>query len=86
MGQITFSNDIFVNWTKFERNRVKIKGFQFFVAGTPDSRKTFFKIALISLRVVRSWIFQQIPVENVPNFQNLQKNWKSIHSEKSYGP
>ena len=54
MGLISISNDIFVNWTKFERNRVKNKRFQFFVAGTPDSRKTFFKIALISLRVVRS--------------------------------
>ena len=86
MGLITYSSDIFVNWTKFEQNRIKNKEFEIFIAGTPDSRKTFFKIALISLRVVRSWIFQQIPVENVPNFQNLQKNWKSIHSEKSYGP
>ena len=68
MGLITFSSDIFVNWTKFEPNRIKNKRFEIFIAGTPDSRKTFFKIALISLRVVRSWIFQQIPVDNVPNF------------------
>ena len=74
MGLISISNDIFVNWTKFERNRVKNKRFQFFVAGTPDSRKTFFKIAPISLRMNRFSIFQQILVDNVPNFQNLQKN------------
>jgi hypothetical protein len=68
MGLITFSSDIFVNWTKFGQNRVEIKRFQFFIAGTPDSRKTFFKIAPIPLRMNRFSIFQQIPVDNVPNF------------------
>jgi hypothetical protein len=71
MGLITYYNDFFVNWTKFEQNWTKNKRFEIFLPGllgTPDSRRTFFKIALISLTVVQSSIFQQIPVGNVPNF------------------
>ena len=86
MALISISNDKNVNLSKFERNPCENRRFQFFVAGTPDSRKTFFKMAPIPLRMNRFSIFQQIPVDNVPNFQNLQKNRKSDHSEKSYGP
>ena len=74
MGLITYSSDIFVNWTKFEPNRIKNKRFEIFIAGTPDSRKTFFEIALTPLKVNRFSIFPQIPVDNVPNFQNQLKN------------
>ena len=52
MVLISISNDKNANWTKFERNPFKIKRFQFFVAETPDSRRTSFKIALRPLRVV----------------------------------
>ena len=71
MGLISISNDKNANWTKFERNPFKIKRFQFFVAETPDSRRTFFKIALRPLRVVQSSLFFHPGVRLVPNFQNL---------------
>ena len=57
MVLISISNDKNANWTKFEQNPFKIKRFQFFVAETPDSRRTFFKIALRPFRVVQSSFF-----------------------------
>ena len=70
-SMISISNVEKVNWTKFEQNPLKIKRFQFFVAETPDSRRTFFKIALRPLRVVQSSLFLHPGVRLVPNFQNL---------------
>jgi len=61
MGPITFSNDNFVNWTKFEQNPIKIKRFEIFIAGTPDSQRTFGKIHFKACRVVKSsWLHEFI--------------------------
>ena len=68
MGLISISNDKNANWTKFERNLFKIKRFKFFVAETPDSRRTFFKIALRPLKLVQSSLFLYPGVMLVPKF------------------
>ena len=76
MDVISISNDKNANWTKFEQNPLKIKRFQFFVAETPDSRRTFFKIALRPLRVVQSSLFLHPGVRLVPNFSESIKKLK----------
>ena len=74
MALISISHDKNVNWSKFERNPCQNRQFQFFVAGTPDSRRTFFVFALTPLKVVGFSIFQLILVENVPNNPNQLRN------------
>ena len=69
MDVISISNDENVNWTKFEPNPLENSRFQFFSAGTPDSRRTFFVLALTPLKVVQFSIFQLILVDLVPNFR-----------------
>ena len=85
MDVISISNDKNVNWTKFEPNPLENSRFQFFIAGTPDSRHTFFVFALTPLKVVGFSIFQLILVENVPNNPNQLRNRKLDHYKKSYG-
>ena len=79
MALISISNDKNVNWSKFERNPCENRRFQFFVAGTPDSRRTFFVFALTPLRVVGFSIFQLILVEGFPNYQNQLRKRKLDH-------
>ena len=43
-----------MKWTKFEQNPLENKWFQFFISGTPDSRRTFFVLALTPPRVAKS--------------------------------
>ena len=57
MGLISISNDKNANWTKFEWNPLENSRFQFFSAGTPDSQRTFFVLALTPLRMVQFSIF-----------------------------
>ena len=86
MDVISISNDKNVNWTKFEPNPLENSRFQIFIAGTPDSRNTFFVFALTALRMVRFSIFQPILVEMVPIYQNRLRNPRLDHFEQSYGP
>ena len=79
MGLISISNDKNVNWSKFERNPCENRRFQFFVAGTPDSRRTFFVFALTPLRMVGFSISQLILVEGFPNDQNQLRKRKLDH-------
>ena len=79
MGLISISNDKNVNWSKFERNPCENRRFQFFVAGTPDSRRTFFVFALRPLRMVGFSISQLILVEGFPNNQNQLRKRKLDH-------
>ena len=57
MGLISISNDKNANWTKFEWNPLENSRFQFLSAGTPDSQRTFFVLALTPLRMVQFSIF-----------------------------
>ena len=54
MGLISISNVKKVKWTKFEHNNLENKRFQFFISGTPDSRRTFFVLALKPPRMAKS--------------------------------
>ena len=50
MGLISISNHKKVTWTKFERNPLENKSFEIFISETPDSQRTFGKIALTASR------------------------------------
>ena len=52
MVLISISNDKNANWTKFEWNPLENSRFQFCSAGTPDSQRTFFVLAVTPLRVI----------------------------------
>ena len=54
MGLISISNHKKVTWTKFEQNPLENKSFEIFITETPDSRRTFGKIALTASRVPKS--------------------------------
>ena len=54
MGLISISDVKKVKWTMFERNPMENKWFQFFISGTPDSRRIFFVLALTPPRVAKS--------------------------------
>ena len=50
MGLISISNHKKVTWTKFEQNPLENKSFEIFISETPDSQRTFGKIALTASR------------------------------------
>ena len=54
MGLISISNHKKVTWTKFEPNPLENKSFEIFISETPDSQRTFGKIALTAFREPKS--------------------------------
>ena len=54
MGLISISNHKKVTWTKFEQNPLENKSFEIFISETPDSQRTFGKIALMASREPKS--------------------------------
>ena len=54
MGLISISNHKKVTWTKFEGNPLENKSFEIFISETPDSQRTFGKIALTAFREPKS--------------------------------
>ena len=54
MGLKSISNDKKVVWTKFEQIPLENKSFEIFFSETPDSQRTFGKIALMASREPKS--------------------------------
>ena len=54
MGLISISNHKKVTWTKFEQNPLENKSFEIFISETPDSQRTFGKMALTASREPKS--------------------------------
>ena len=79
MGLISISNHKKVTWTKFEQNPLENKSFEIFISETPDSQRTFGKIALTASREPKStYLFYNHNFFLFQNFHFQLKNWKNF--------
>ena len=86
MGLISISNHKKVTWTKFEQNPLENKSFEIFISETPDSQRTFGKIALTAFREPKStYLFYNHIFFFFQNFHFQLRNWKNLKWEESYG-